>query len=67
LTCNNGGHFGRGSFDRTARADDVHYAFKLTGWAKNRGRRLMTIILSNLNRLKKFARRFLSKFSVEWI
>jgi len=43
------------------------YAFKLTGWAKKRGRRLMTIILSNLNRLKKFTGRFLSKFAVKWI
>jgi len=25
-----------------------------TGWAKKRGHRLMTIILSNLNRFKKF-------------
>jgi len=27
----------------------------------------MTIILSNLNRLKKFTGRFLSKFAVKWI
>jgi len=26
-----------------------------TGWAKKRGHRLMTIILSNLNRFTKFA------------
>jgi len=38
-----------------------------TGWAKKRGQRFTTIILSNLNRSKKITRRFLSKFAVKWI
>jgi len=38
-----------------------------TGWAKKRGHRFTTIILSNLNRSKKITRRFLSKFAVKWI
>jgi len=38
-----------------------------TGWAKKRGHTLMTIILSNLNRLKKITGRFLGKFAVKWI
>jgi len=40
-----------------------------TGWAKKRGHRLMTIILSNLNRFEKnvFTGRFLGKFAVKWI
>ena len=36
-----------------------------TGWAKKRGHRLVAIIRSNLNRLKKFTGRFLSKFAVK--
>jgi len=36
-------------------------------WVKKRGHRLMAIILSNLNRLKKSTRRFLSKFAVKRI
>jgi len=40
---------------------------KYAGWPKKRGHRLMTIILSNLNRLKIFTGRFLSKFAVKWI
>ena len=39
---------------------------RYTGWAKKRGHRLMTIILSNLNRFKKkFTGRFLSKLAVK--
>jgi len=39
-----------------------------TGWAKKRGYRLMTNILSILNGFKKkFTRRFLGKFAVKWI
>jgi len=39
-----------------------------TGWAKKRGHRLMTIILSNVNRFKKlFTGRFLCKFAVKRI
>ena len=39
-----------------------------TGWAKKRGHRLMTIILSNLKRSTIFfTGRFLSKFAVKWI
>ena len=39
-----------------------------TGWAKKRGDRLMTIILSILNRFTNFfTGRFLSKFAVKWI
>jgi len=39
-----------------------------TGWTKKRGHRLMTIILSILNRFKKFfTGRFLGKFAVKWI
>ena len=39
-----------------------------TGWAKKRGHRLMTIILSNFNRFKKnFSGRFFGKFAVKWI
>ena len=34
---------------------------------QKRGHRLMTIILSNLNRLKHFTGRFLGKFAVKWI
>ena len=34
---------------------------------KKRGYELMTIILSNLNRFKKFTGRFLGKFAVKWI
>ena len=37
----------------------------LHGGPKKRGH--MTIILSNLNRLKNFSGRFLSKFAVKWI
>jgi len=40
---------------------------KIQPWPKKRGHRLMTIILSNLNRLKKFTGRFLGKFAVKWI
>ena len=36
-----------------------------TGWAKKRGHRLMTIILSNLNRF--FTSIFPGKFAVKWI
>ena len=36
-----------------------------TGWAKKRGHRLMTIILSILNRF--FTGRLLGKFAVKWI
>jgi len=35
--------------------------------AKKAGHRLMTIILSNLNRIKKFTGRFLGEFAVKWI
>jgi len=39
-----------------------------TGWDKKRGHRLMTIILSHLNRFTKFfTGTFLSKFAVKWI
>jgi len=38
-----------------------------TGWAKKWGDRLMTIILLNLNYLKKFTGRFLGKLVVKWI
>jgi len=40
-----------------------------TGRAKKRGHRLMTIILSNLNRFTNFflTGRFLRKFAVKWI
>jgi len=39
-----------------------------TGWAKKRGHRLMTIILSNLNRFKKnLIKRFLGKFAIKRI
>ena len=38
-----------------------------TGEAKKVGQRLMTIILSNLNRLTFFTERFLGKFVVKWI
>jgi len=39
-----------------------------TGWAKKRGHRLMTILLSNLNQFKKFfTERFLSKFAFKRI
>jgi len=40
---------------------------KIQRWPKKRGHRLVTIILSNLNRLKKFTGRFLDKFAVKWI
>jgi len=40
---------------------------KIQGGLKKRGHRLVTIILSNLNRLKKFTGRFLGKFAVIWI
>jgi len=40
----------------------------IQGGPKKRGRRLMTIILSNLNRFKKKNYgRFLGKFAVKWI
>jgi len=39
----------------------------LQGGPKKRGYELMTIILSNLNRFKKFTGRFLGKFAVKWI
>ena len=39
-----------------------------TGWAKKRGHRLVTIILSIPNQFTKiFTGRFLSKFAVKWI
>ena len=38
-----------------------------TAWAEKVGRRLTTIILSNLNRFKKFTGKFLGKFVVKWI
>jgi len=39
-----------------------------TGWAKKVDHRLMTIILSNLNRFNFFfAERFLGKFAAKWI
>jgi len=39
-----------------------------TGWAKKWGHRLMTIILSHLNRFQKnVIERFLGKFIVKWI
>jgi len=39
-----------------------------TGWAKKRGHRLITIILSNLNRFKIFfTGRFQGKCAVKWI
>jgi len=39
-----------------------------TGWAKKRGHRLMTIILSIPNRFKIiFTGRFLGKFAVKWM
>jgi len=42
---------------------------KYTGWTKKRGHRLMTIILSNLNWLKKIfsTGRFFDNFAVKWI
>ena len=44
------------------------WSLKSTGWAKKWGHRLMTTILSNLNRFKKnFIRRFLGKFVVKWV
>jgi len=39
----------------------------LQGEPKKRGHRLVTIILSNLNRFTFFTTRFLSKFAVKWI
>ena len=39
----------------------------LQGGPKKRGHRLMTIMLSNLNRFKKNTGRFLGKFAVKWI
>jgi len=41
--------------------------YLLQGGPKKRGHRLVTILLSNLNRLKKFTGRFLGKFSVKLI
>jgi len=39
-----------------------------TGWAKKRGHRFMTIILSTINRFAIFfTRRFLGKFAVEYV
>jgi len=38
-----------------------------TGWAKRRGHRLMTTILSNLYFKNFFTGRFLGKFAVKWI
>ena len=47
-----------------SRARTASYA----GWAKKWGHRLVTIILSDLNRFKKkFIRRFLGKIVAEWI
>ena len=40
---------------------------QLQGGPKQRGHRLMTIILSNLNRFKTFTGRFLGNFAVKWI
>ena len=42
---------------------------RYTGWAKKRGHRLITIILSNLNRFTKlfFTEKFLGEFSVKCI
>jgi len=45
-----------------------HVVCSCTRWAKKWGHRLMTIILSHLNRrLKNFTGRFLGKFIVKWI
>jgi len=45
-----------------------HLSETRTGWAKKRGHRLMTIILSIPNRLRKFfTGRFLGKFAVNCI
>ena len=52
------------SFARGHKALDV---LDIQGGPKKRGRRLMTIILSNLNRFKKIIGRFLGKFAVKWI
>ena len=38
-----------------------------TGWAKKRGHRLMTIILSILNRFSKITVRFLGNLAVKWM
>ena len=42
---------------------------RYTGWAKKRGHRLITIILSNLNRFTKlfFTEKFLGEFSLKCI
>ena len=43
----------------------AYVAAELTGWAKKRGHRFMTIILPNLNRFTIFfTGRFLGKFAV---
>jgi len=45
-----------------------HSSSDYTGWAKKRGHRLMTIILSNLNRFTNFfAGKFLGKFAIKCI
>ena len=42
--------------------------YHYTGWAKKRGHRLLTTILSNFNRFTFFfTERFLSKFAAKWI
>jgi len=43
---------------KTTRITLTGYKQKYKGWAKKVGHRLMTIILSNLNRLKNFTGRF---------
>ena len=54
----------------TARAPKtaIYYLYNIQGGPKNWGRKLMTIILSNLNGFKKsFNEKFLGKFVVKWI
>ena len=43
------------------------YIQPMQGGPKKRGHRLVSIILSNLNRLKKVTGKFLGKFAIKWI
>ena len=54
-------------YDATRRASSTcAHMLTYTGWAKKRGHRLMTIILSSLNRFTKFfTGKFLGKFAVK--
>ena len=48
------------------RIQNMVMIYTRTGWAKKRGHRLMTVILSNLNRFTNFLTgRFLGKFAVK--